>query len=121
MIFADGVLGLVFLGLWIFCIIDAITTPPEQCRNLPKIAWIFIVILLVDIGSIVWLVAGRDWSGRTRDPRLAGSTHPSARGSRAEPTNPDDDEEFQRLLRQRVEQQRKRASDGQPDEPPAGT
>jgi len=40
MLFFDGALGLIFLGLWIFCIIDVITTPDDRCRNLPKVAWL---------------------------------------------------------------------------------
>ena len=59
MLFFDGLLGLVMLGLWLFCIIDVITTPSGAVRNLPKLAWLVIVVLLADIGSIAWLVAGR--------------------------------------------------------------
>jgi hypothetical protein len=103
MIFADGFLGLLTLGLWLFCIIDVITTPPENVRNLPKIAWIFIVILLYDIGSIVWLIAGRNWN---RSPVATSGGRPM---NRPVATNPDDDEDFQRFLRQRAEQQRRRA------------
>lgn len=68
MLFFDGALGLAFLALWIFCIIDVITTPDDQCRNLPKIAWLLIVIMLMDIGSIAWLFAGRTWNGEPRRP-----------------------------------------------------
>ena len=33
-----------------------------QCRNLPKLVWLFIVLLLADIGSIAWLVpAATGW------------------------------------------------------------
>jgi len=72
MLFFDGALGLVFLGLWIFCIIDVITTSESQCRNLPKLLWLMIVILLPEIGSISWLIAGRAWDRAPREP-LAGS------------------------------------------------
>jgi hypothetical protein len=111
MLLFDGALGLVFLGVWIFCIIDVITTPEAECRNLPKIAWLFIVILLVDIGSVSWLIAGRAWNrepGRT----LAGT--PARPGQRPKATNPDDDEEFLASLRSRAEEQRRRARDAQP-------
>jgi hypothetical protein len=111
MIFADGFGFLLLLALWLFCLIDVITTPPEDCRNLPKPMWLIIVILLPDIGSIVWLVAGHDWSAQRR----AGiGTRPGTKyGVAGQPTtgtNPDDDAEFQRLLRKRVEEQRKRAA-----------
>jgi hypothetical protein len=106
----DGVLGLFFIGLWIFCIIDVITTPDGTCRNLPRLAWLLIVILLADIGSIAWLIAGRNWSGEGRRP-LAKTPAPS--GARPVATNPDDDEEFLATLRTRAEEQRRRAREAQ--------
>jgi hypothetical protein len=111
MLFFDGVLGLVFLGIWIFCIIDVITTPDPECRNLPKIAWLLIVILLVDIGSVAWLVAGRTWN-RDRTRLLAGT--PARPGQRPKASNPDDDEEFLATLRSRAEEQRRRAREVKP-------
>ncbi len=114
MLFFDGLLGLVFLGLWIFCIIDVITTPESQCRNLPKIAWLLIVILLMDIGSIAWLVAGRNWDGAARAPLTRAPASPRGRTGTG---NPDDDEEFLASLRTRAEEQRRRAREAQEDQP----
>jgi cytochrome c-type biogenesis protein CcmH/NrfG len=113
MLMFDGVFGLVLLGLWIFCIIDVITTPAERCRNLPKVVWVLIVLLFTFVGSIVWLVAGRSWDAK--QPTLRA---PAARPAR--PTNPDDDEEFLAQLRARAEEQRRRARRTEPgeDEPP---
>lgn len=110
-----GALGLVFIGIWIFCIIDVITTPDGQTRNLPKIAWLFIVILLVEIGSIAWLVAGRTWDGETRRP-LTGT--PARPRQKPKATNPDDDEEFLASLRTRAEEQRRRAREIKPKDEP---
>lgn len=111
MLFADGALGLVLVGLWLFCLIDVITTDESQIRNLPKIAWLFIVLLLPDIGSIVWLVAGRTWAptGAAARPTGAGRSFPEYdRPGRHVPQNPDDDEAFLRGVRERAEAQRKR-------------
>ncbi|WAX56553.1 PLDc N-terminal domain-containing protein [Jatrophihabitans cynanchi] len=121
MLMFDGVFGLALLGLWIFCIIDVITTPEDRCRNLPKVVWVLIVLLLTFVGSIVWLFAGRPW-----DAAAAGSKRaPAARrpaDRRPVATNPDDDEEFLAGLRARAEEQRRRARRAEPheDEPPAG-
>jgi phospholipase D-like protein len=106
----DGVLGLVFLGLWIFCIIDVITTPEAQCRNLPKIVWLLIVILLMDIGSIAWLLAGRAWDGV---PCVPVAKTPGRADGRPAANNPDDDEDFLASLRSRAEEQRRRAREAQ--------
>ena len=59
MIFGDGVVALALLVLWIFCILDVISTEEALCRNLPKYVWLLIVIILPDIGSIAWLLLGR--------------------------------------------------------------
>ena len=59
MIFGDGIIGLALLGLWIFCILDVISTEEVLIRNLPKLFWLLIVIILPDVGSIAWLLLGR--------------------------------------------------------------
>jgi hypothetical protein len=125
MLLFDGALGVIALGVWIFCIIDVITTPEAECRNLPKIAWLFIVILLSDIGSIAWLIAGRNWNSQpgSRSARGAQGSFPAA-GARtpSRASNPDDDEEFLATLRARAEEQRRRAREAQgPDDSTGGT
>jgi hypothetical protein len=118
MIFGEGFLGLVLVGLWIFCINDVITTDESQVRNLPKLLWLLIVLLIPDIGSIAWLIAGRNWNGAAARPPARSSIHPSARGyaeydrpGRYVPANPDDDEDFLRSLRERAEEQRRSYQD----------
>ncbi len=114
MLLFDGAFGLLMLGVWLFCIIDVITTDAALCRNLPKLVWLLLVILLVDLGSIAWLVAGRPWAGsstanlaykgnRGADPRFPEYERPN----RFRPSNPDDDEAFLGQLRERAEQQRR--------------
>jgi hypothetical protein len=119
MLFLDGGLGLIVVGLWIFCLIDVITTPEGDCRNLPKMVWLFIVIFFFDIGSIVWLVAGRNWNRQPANlPYKGNYGRPPAPPTRRA-NNPDDDEEFQARLRARVEEQRRRAQEtGRDDERP---
>lgn len=105
------------LALWLFCLFDVITTDASRCRHLPKMVWVLIVLLLSDIGSILWLVAGRTWDsapaaglpykGNTRLPPRDGSSRHPARGNRQVPGNPDDDEDFLRQLRERAENQRR--------------
>jgi hypothetical protein len=110
-IFADGTLALVLLALWVFCLIDVITSSDADIRNLPKMAWLFIVLILPDIGSIAWLVAGRNWQGRTgsyRSHTVAAKAYPEYdRPGRAVPASPDDDDAFLRQVRERAEAQRR--------------
>ncbi|MDP9093090.1 MAG: PLDc N-terminal domain-containing protein [Actinomycetota bacterium] len=111
MVLFDGFAGLMFIGLWIFCIVDVLTTPASRCRTLPKGIWLLVVLLLVDLGSIAWLVAGHTWDGAAgqRVGRI-----PNARANRPVASNPDDDEEFLSTLRARAEEQRRQARDTQP-------
>jgi hypothetical protein len=113
MLFFDGGLAIIAFAVWLFCLIDVVTTPEGETRNLPKFVWLLIVILLLDIGSIAWLVAGRPW-GAQRTPRAA-FPGVNRRPSRAA-TSPDDDEDFLRQLKARAEEQRRRARDAQPRE-----
>ena len=59
-----GVIGIALVFIWIYCLYDVVTTHDGLVRNLPKIAWFVIVLLIPDIGSILWLAFGR--------PRLQG-------------------------------------------------
>jgi hypothetical protein len=122
MVFLFDGAGLLILALWVFCIIDVITTDESLCRNLPKTLWLIIVLILPDIGSIIWLVAGRPRLA----PRQGGlpykgnavSRYPEYdRPGRAVPANPDDDEDFLRGLRERAEEQRRKAREqGKPED-----
>lgn len=133
MVLFDGVAGLLFLALWIFCIVDVITTPEQDVRNLPKVVWLILVVLLVDIGSLAWLIAGRNWGAKTGSPTsrnvrtgsqpgwaAAPGQSDSRPAARRKPTNPDDDEEFLAGLRARAEEQRRRAreADDRPGDVP---
>ena len=106
---------LIELILLVYCVLNVITTPEDQVRNLPKLLWLFLVIVLPLIGGIAWLVAGRPLSpSRAGGLPYKGNTgrFPEYdRPGRAVPQNPDDDEAFLRNLRERAEEQRKRAAE----------
>lgn len=114
MLFFDGGLGLILALVWVFCVVDVIMTPEQLCRNLPKLAWVFIVLLFFDLGAFAWLLAGRPWGARTWSG-ISGGRQPAPRypeyerPPRARATNPDDDDEFLASLRLRAEEQRRRA------------
>lgn len=114
LLIGDGVFGLILFGIWVFCIIDVITTPEAEMRNLPKIAWIFIVILLADIGALVWLIAGRTWtpgSARAGQGRAQPAFPEYDRPGRAAAQDPHADEVFLRGVRERADEQRRQYAD----------
>lgn len=111
MLFADGTLALFMLALWIFCVVDVITTNEADCRNLQKGLWVVIVLFIPDIGSIAWLIAGRpqNRSANAGLPYRGNTGFPEyERPGRFSATNPDDDEDFLRQCRERAEEQRRR-------------
>jgi hypothetical protein len=57
--FLPEAFGSVLLLLWLYCIFDVISTDEAMMRNLPKGAWLLIVIFLPDVGSLAWLLLGR--------------------------------------------------------------
>lgn len=104
-IFAGEAVSLIVLALWIFCIVDVFTTVDGTTRNLPKIGWIFVVLFLPMIGSILWLVAGRPETQYRRPANTRYSEYD--RPGRHVAGNPDDDDEFLRRCRERAEEQRR--------------
>ena len=58
---------LIELGLLLYCLIDCIQAPEGTVRNLPKWAWIILIILVPLIGPLAYLFAGRPHLG-ARDP-----------------------------------------------------
>jgi hypothetical protein len=112
LLYLDGLFGVVTFGLWIFCLVDVITTDEASCRNLPKGLWLLLVLVVPLVGSIVWLVAGRPQQvlgARGRYERAAPAFPEYDRPGRFAATNPDDDAEFLRKCRERAEAQRKLA------------
>jgi hypothetical protein len=59
LLYGGGIVALALLALWVYCIVDVISTDESLIRNLPKMVWLLIVIFLPTVGSIVWLLLGR--------------------------------------------------------------
>src|SRR6187549_637650 len=54
------VIGLLTGALFIFALVDLILSDSSQIRHLPKLTWLFVIILLPLIGSIIWIAIGKD-------------------------------------------------------------
>ena len=107
--------ALIELILLVYCVLNIITTPESEVRNLPKLLWLVLVIFLPLVGGIAWLVAGRPQGTAARRGALpykgnTGRFPEYERPGRAVASNPDDDEAFLRGLRERAEEQRRRAA-----------
>ncbi|MFI1969378.1 hypothetical protein BLA24_14125 [Streptomyces cinnamoneus] len=87
---------LLILALWIYAFVDCLNTPEDEVRGLPKLAWVFVILLFgeVLVGPVAWIMAGR--------PRAAaGPRSYGRRGADKERrwVAPDDNPEFLRSLK----------------------
>src|SRR5437588_8395253 len=74
----DGFFGFALLAFWLYCLYDVITTDESLVRNLPKMVWLIIVILLPDIGGLAWLLLGRPQKWQLAQPRYRGDSRPAS-------------------------------------------
>ena len=110
MLYGGGVLALVEIVLLAYCVLNIITTPEGEVRNLPKLLWLLLVVVLPLVGGIAWLLAGRPQRPAGSLPsRGDQGVRPASGRPRPAPVPPDDDEAFLRGLRERAEQQRRTA------------
>ena len=111
MLYGGGVLALVEIVLLVYCVLNIVTTPEGEVRNLPKLLWLLLVVVLPLVGGIAWLIAGRPQGPARSLPYKGNAGAPTAQPRRAPATapRPDDDEAFLRGLRERAEQQRRAA------------
>ncbi|MFF4523986.1 PLD nuclease N-terminal domain-containing protein [Streptomyces bluensis] len=84
---------LVPLALSIYAFIDCITTQEQDVRHIPKPLWAILILLFPLVGSVSWLIVGRDRSSTAG--RLGGG---SSRGPRGGWVAPDDNPDFLRSL-----------------------
>jgi hypothetical protein len=61
--------GILIFVLVLVALFDIITRDNLLVRHLPKVTWVFVVILLPVIGSILWFAIGHDW-GEPRDQAI---------------------------------------------------
>ena len=105
MLYGGGFLALAVLALWVYCILDVIATDEAVMRNMPKIFWLIVVIILPTVGSLAWLLLGR--------PANAGympgdtTTRSLPRKSKPGPAGPEDSPDFIAELDDRASRLRK--------------
>ncbi|MEO3767071.1 PLD nuclease N-terminal domain-containing protein [Streptomyces sp. B5E4] len=87
---------MILLGVVIYALIDCATTKKEDAKHLPKIAWLILIVLFPLLGSIGWLLAGRN----RRRPAGGGSGGGGGAGGGRRTTwvAPDDNPEFLKKL-----------------------
>lgn len=116
-------LVLVIFGVWIYSVMDILTTHPSDVRLLPKLVWLLGVAVFFPL-AVVWLLCGRPRQAYSEDGYGHGAAdrparrpgwdspgpdptgHPSGRARMRRPATrplaPDDDPEFLRELSERI-------------------
>lgn len=114
---------LVPLVLCVFCVIEAISSRDDEVRHLSRLWWILLILFFPFVGSVAWLAAGRP----VRAPRRSGPYERSAtafpeydRPGRFAAADPEADEAFLRKVRERAEEQRRKAREEKAAERDAG-
>jgi hypothetical protein len=121
MIDVEGFVAVALFLFWIWALLDCIATDSSLCRNLPKPMWIIIVLILPDIGSLIWLLLGRpeksDWRPGSTDyaaPRRPVGLEDSPRYSASASVTDRRSEELDRELERWEREQRKDAPEPAP-------
>ncbi|MDP9442077.1 MAG: PLDc N-terminal domain-containing protein, partial [Actinomycetota bacterium] len=76
MLYGGGIFGLAIVVLWVWAVLDVISTDESLCRNLPKTMWLMVVIFLSGLGALAWLLLGRPENASFRPG--AGTARPTA-------------------------------------------
>ena len=114
MVWLGGLITLVSIVLWVYAFFDALTTPAQEARNLPKVLWLVVIALFVPVGWILWFFLGRPRKtasvpGDAPSPTQAVSADDLDPSDFSEPSGsphplgPDDDPEFLRRLNRRID------------------
>jgi hypothetical protein len=80
---------ILIVALTVYAAVDCVQTDESQVRNLPKLVWVFLILLFPIAGPATWFIAGR--------PAAMSSPWPSRRPP-GPPRGPDDDPDFLRKL-----------------------
>jgi hypothetical protein len=114
---AEGLVAVALFAFWIWALLDCIATDASLCRNLPKPMWIIIVLILPDIGSLIWVLLGRpdksDWRPGSADysaPRRPVGLEDSPRYSATPSVTDRRSEELDRDLERWEREQRQQAA-----------
>ncbi|MFI5758276.1 PLD nuclease N-terminal domain-containing protein [Streptomyces sp. NPDC051569] len=107
---------LVPLALSIYAFIDCITTDETEIRFLPKPIWAILVLLFPLVGSVSWLIVGRDrTAARARGGWVAPDDNPdflsSLKGSGTDGPAASHLERWEADLRRREEEIERREKD----------
>ncbi len=89
------------LALTIYALVDCVQTPDDEVKGLPKLVWVFVILITPPIGALGWFIAGHGTpkflpNGLRGPGSYPPGTNPTGKPDR--PRGPDDDPDFLRNL-----------------------
>lgn len=90
--------AVLLIALTVYCLVSIAQARPGEVRNLPRWAWLVLVLVFPLAGGIAYVVAGRPLPGGKGPGGGPGGTWGPPRTRRQAPRGPDDDEDFLRGL-----------------------
>lgn len=81
-------LSLLLLAAMVFAIVDIVLRDNAEIKHLPKVAWLFLVILVPLLGTVLWFTLGRDVPQRLSRPRPTRVSRPAGVSRPAAPPAP---------------------------------
>lgn len=91
--------------VWLFALVEAISSDEAVIRNLPKMAWVILIVLAPPVGSIAWFIAGRPHGERVRLVGENPTPRPQIPAPRR-PLGPEDSPQFSTYIEERKRLQR---------------
>ena len=116
-----GGLTIILFGVWLYALIDAVTTERAEVRNIPKWAWIIVIVVVWPFAAIAWFFWGRPPRPRAEMAAPRTTAFPRVRPpSRAERVDDEADilmhiAERDRLLAEWADEARRREDDKSPE------
>lgn len=96
-----GLFFLISVLFWLWSIFDCLTSDSKRVRNLPRWAWVALILVFLEFGALAWVLFGRPRAGqpvaRGSQPQSMPGAGPAPRSGR--PVGPDDDPDFLRNIR----------------------
>lgn len=92
--------SILWIAILVFVLADIISGGPGKFKNLDKIMWVIIVIILPVVGSILWFLVGREYEAGEKIP---GFTPPARAEQRSAPNTMSDTEKQIAALDREIE------------------
>ena len=115
--------GPLIFAFWVYCVITVLMSRDDEVEHLPKIGWLILVLLFPLVGGLAWILIGRgrQTAARSAYERAVPEFPEYDRPGRFSGATPESDEAFLRRIRERAEEQRRRAKESRPGEEPSAS